>query len=240
MIGVILNTYKRPETFRKQLEAVRNQTKAPDKVIVWRNDGNFPDDLFKDVDYVKASRNMGVWARLGLARDLKTDFICVLDDDTIPGPKWFELCYSLYQQRPSLYCAHGFRFKHDDFFTEKNFHDRDQFGYFNNKPEPTEIDWGGHGLFFDRSVLLKSLSVERVDTDTAGEDAHLAYSAQLIGQSCYVTPYDAQDKSSWGSLNAEKGNDKNATHRVLGQRKKMIKALNYYKSKGWEFCVSKK
>lgn len=234
MVGVILNTYKRNDVFKTQLEAIRSQSVTPDKIIVWRNNDSIPDSEFKDVDFVKASRNMGVWVRFSLARDLKTDFTWVIDDDTIPGKEWLETCLSLYNQRPNLYCAHGFRFKHTGPFNESNHNLREQFGPFNKKPHPVAIDWAGHSWFFDNEVLRKSLSLPRAPHDTAGEDAHISYSAQLVGQGCFVTPY-GEDLKKWGSLKAERGNDKNATHRVAGQRQKMIDSLNYYRKQGWKF-----
>lgn len=234
MVGVILNTYKRNDLFKTQLEAIRNQSVKPEKIIVWRNGDSIPDSEFKDVDFVKASRNMGVWVRFSLARDLKTDFTWVIDDDTIPGKEWLETCLSLYNQRPNLYCAHGFRFKNVTKFNEGNFHSREQFGPFNKKPYPVAIDWAGHSWFFDNEVLRKSLNLPRAPHDTAGEDAHISYSAQLVGQGCFVTPYD-EDSKRWGSLKAEQGNDKNATHRVLGQRQRMVNSLNFYREQGWKF-----
>lgn len=241
-IGVILCTYKRTSVLEEQVKAIREQTLTPTKIIVWRNDRE-DDSLFNQLklQYVKASSNFGVWNRFSLCRDLMTKYVAVIDDDTIPGQKWFQKCVELVKSTDdkSLVCSNGFIFRGQDRFTESNFHNRTQVGWFSPKDETIAVDWPGHSWFFSQRVIEKMWSTPRVDTNTAGEDAHMAYSTQLIGGQCLCSPY-GKDKDYWGSLRGRQGDDKHATHRTQGQRQNMIKALNYYRSLGWAFLEDAK
>lgn len=231
-ITVILCSYRR-NTFRTQLEAIRNQTVLPTRVIVWRNDSH-SDEMFNDVEYVKASRNMGVWPRFTICRDIPSDFYYVVDDDTIPGSNYLEHCIKSYEEEPKVLCANGFVFKGIDRFTERNFHNREQVGWVNPKKVEIPVDWPGHSWFFDQTVLHKSFSILRSPEVTSGEDAHLAFSAQQVGQQCKTTSYPS-DKRFWGSINGRVGDDRNATHRTAGQKQRMIDSLNHYRDLGWVF-----
>jgi GT2 family glycosyltransferase len=72
MITVILTKYKRPHLLENQFISLRNQTLKPDEILVCDN----------------SLQNLGVWARFSMALNAKSDFVCVIDDDTIPGIKW--------------------------------------------------------------------------------------------------------------------------------------------------------
>ena len=45
---------------------------------------------------------MGVWARFAYALNAKTEYIAMFDDDTIPGPLWFENCLNTMKRHEGL------------------------------------------------------------------------------------------------------------------------------------------
>jgi len=74
MISVILTKYKREHRFEEQYQSVENQSIKPEEILVCDN----------------RSQNLGVWSRFSTALHAKGEFVCVIDDDTIPGEKWLE------------------------------------------------------------------------------------------------------------------------------------------------------
>ena len=89
-IAVILNVFKRVEHLKLQLESIENQTIKPSQVFVWQNsiDGiKIDKNLQSKFNLIKSSQNLGVWARFSFALNIDCDYICIFDDDTIPGNK---------------------------------------------------------------------------------------------------------------------------------------------------------
>ena len=97
-ITAILTLYKRPQYLEEQLIAIQNQTIPPKEIFILKNtveNINFPNissNLLKNVTIIDSSKNFGVWGRFALGLLANTKYICVFDDDTIPGRKWFENC----------------------------------------------------------------------------------------------------------------------------------------------------
>lgn len=235
MIGVVVNTYRRLQNLERQLDALLGQSVPPSVILAWRNDREETDAFDqRGIRYVQASENMGVWPRFALARELRTDFYCVFDDDTIPGKDWLKNCLEQHEKLPGLYAASGFRFRYPT-VTRETFHNRTQHGWIAPPAETLRVDWPGHAWFFSKEVLFRSLAVEPADCRTAGEDAHLAFTVQQMGMNCYIPPHDRR-RLNWGSVHGGLGNDKEAAYRLPGQPDNMIRCLNYYKQLGWRFC----
>ena len=94
-ITVILNGYRRPHTLTPQMEALKRQTIKPDMVMFWQNkdsDVRFDYSTLSNCVVTTSNANFGVWARFAYALNATTEYVCVFDDDTIPGPKWLENC----------------------------------------------------------------------------------------------------------------------------------------------------
>ena len=99
-VTFVLNTWQRPHTLKEQLDALSEQTIKPSELMVWQNQPTDPKNAFHLQDNtgsIKISHNnynYGVWARFAFALNAKSDYICLLDDDTIPGIRWTENCIS--------------------------------------------------------------------------------------------------------------------------------------------------
>ena len=84
-ITVILNGFKRPQFLKEQIEAINNQTIKPVEIMLWQNNiEGFDSELTNSITTASCNKNLGVWARFAFALNAKTEYICVLDDDTIP------------------------------------------------------------------------------------------------------------------------------------------------------------
>ena len=92
-ITIVLNGYKRPHALKAQIESLKSQTVSPDMVMFWQNkdsEENFDYSLLSNCVVTTSNANFGVWSRFAYALNATTEYVCVLDDDTIPGKKWHE------------------------------------------------------------------------------------------------------------------------------------------------------
>jgi hypothetical protein len=226
-IGVLLTSHKRPHTLRPQLAAIDAQTVKPDDVIIWHNDGGVQPDAeaMRGRKVVAANFNSGVWARFSAALWLLPyEFIVVLDDDTIPGSRWLETCLDHYESKPALLGVNGVTFgagKRENrlYYGTNSATDR-------GGPRKS-VDIVGHGFFVHESILRQACQqVSMVELFSAGEDYHLAFSAQKLGLHtdvpCHIYP------ETRGSTNPSLGSDDVALYRQPGEEEKKAKAHDAY------------
>lgn len=202
-ITVVLNFYKRPHVIHEQLKAVREQSIPPTQIIIWRNfvEGyEFPEDIRKDKSIIimDCSRNLGVWARFAGALLANTEYICVFDDDTIPGRKWFENCLDTIDTVNGLLGTIGLVFRKNP----QNYFDwHPRIGWDSNNDTIQEVDLVGHAWFFRRSWLPELFKIVP-DYDKlfiSGEDMGFSWALQQIGIKTYVPPHPVNDIEMYGS-----------------------------------------
>ena len=199
MITVILNGYKRPDYLKTQLDAINNQTVKPDSIMLWQNAGaNFDNELTKDIIHVNSNENFGVWARFAFALNAKTEYICIFDDDTIPGPKWLENCLNTIKTHNGLLGTIGVVFN-----TKDNYQPITRYGWADNNNDKTvEVDIVGHAWFFKRE-WLKYFWMEmpsKEDSTLVGEDMHFSFMLQKYANiKTFVPPHPINQPEMWGS-----------------------------------------
>ena len=95
-ITVILNGYKRGNQLTEQLNAIKGGTIKPDEILLWYNNPNDDNlinyDVMSSIPTAFCNYNFGVWARFAFAFNAQSEYVCIFDDDTIPGSKWLENC----------------------------------------------------------------------------------------------------------------------------------------------------
>jgi hypothetical protein len=198
-ITVVLNGFGRPQHFDRQLESVLNQTVKPSAVMLWQN-GNehqFPpssDHLTKAV----CNDNLGVWARFAFALNARTEWICVFDDDTIPGNRWFENCLETMKTHEGLLGTVGIRL-HGDL----GMYPLRRYGWADiNNNKPIEVDYVGHSWFFHRdwlSYFWRELPPVEHNM-LVGEDMHFSLMLRKWANiNTFVPPHPSNDRSLWGS-----------------------------------------
>lgn len=239
-IAAILNVYKRPESLQEQLEAVQSQTVKPSEIFIWQNGNEFdiPQNVYRHATVIRSSSNLGVWARFAFALNADAEYICVFDDDTIPGSMWFENCLSTMEKTPGLLGARGLRFK-----SPSSYRWHEEFGW-NSPNEQTEIvDIVGHSWFFKREWLA-SFWQELGNSQKhprAGEDIHFSYAIQKhLGLSTYVPPHPAGQEKLWGSTPQraiELGGSDVAISGTLKSRKAFQENFNRYIEQGFRLVV---
>jgi len=235
-ITVVMNGYKRPHYFEQQLVAIQNQTAKPDHIMLWQNKGDtFDPNLTSQTMHASSNYNFGVWARFAYALNAKTEYVCVFDDDTIPGNRWFENCLNTLKTHDGLLGTIGVIF-HDSTY-RYGFHHR--VGWDGGNDVITEVDIVGHSWFFRREWLSHFWrELPRLDTSyLVGEDIHFSAMLQKYGgKKTFVPSHPLSDRSLWGSLPEfalKYGGDnvaisQNGGHPIMGQ------ALQYEISNGYK------
>ena len=198
-ITVVLNGYKRSQHFDKQLNAILNQTVEPKAVMLWQNgnDVEFPESS-NEVTKAVCNDNLGVWARFAFALNARTEWICVFDDDTIPGEKWFENCLETMKTHEGLLGTVGIRIH-----GAVGMYPLKRYGWADiNNSKPMEVDYVGHAWFFKREWLShfwRELPPKEHDM-LVGEDMHFSVMLRkYAGIPTFVPPHPIDDKSMWGS-----------------------------------------
>ncbi|WP_086245085.1 glycosyltransferase family 2 protein [Campylobacter devanensis] len=152
-VGVVLTAYKKPQNLRMQLEAIKNQTIKPKEILLFQ-DGiaqdyriHFNDDLLKEFDVVKiCDQNYGVWERFDFARkEVKSKYVCIFDDDTIPGSRWLENCLTQMCVQEGLYGTIGIVLINPENYP--NSKDYFRVGWDGNLNYTAKVDFVGHSWF---------------------------------------------------------------------------------------------
>ena len=220
-ITVVLNGFRRPHTLQEQYEAVRNQSVGHVDVMFWGNYSEgamekFPHDVIEGCTSAFCNQNLGVWARFAFALNAYTRYICVLDDDTIPGSRWLENCLNTIQTHTGLIGCRGLRMSGDDYLNYPNCK-YDGVGGGSDNTEPVEVDIIGHSWFFEREWLRAFWAeMPRVPLFSGGEDMHFSFAIQKqFGLKSYVPVQPPDEKELWGSTcSAKYGEDDAATSRT--------------------------
>jgi hypothetical protein len=201
-ITAILNVYKRPHTLINQLYAVQNQSIPPENIIIWKNYAEgvvipeIPEELKKNVTIIESSKNFGVWARFSCGLLVNSKYICVFDDDTIPGLEWFSNCLETMKTHCGLLGTIGLRFiKGNSYIHEP------RIGWDGPNDTPQQVDIVGHAWFFQQDWLhyLWECNPEYDLFLTVGEDIGFSYILQKYGINTYVPPHPTHNKALWGS-----------------------------------------
>jgi len=209
-ITVIMNGYKRP-WLQEQLNAINNQSVKPKEILLWYN---FPGDghlinmeVSQKCKTAICNHNFGVWARFAFALNAKYKYVCVFDDDTIPGKRWLENCLNESNKQQGLYGTRGIRYGSKQTYYGPN----TIFGWSTpncraiTNNETVEVDIVGHSWFFEKN-FLSSYWRELPDPEYifCGEDMHFSYAIQkYLGLKTYVPPHPANDMDLWGSIKGE-------------------------------------
>jgi hypothetical protein len=199
MVTVILNGYKRGRALEKQYESIRTQTLRPKEIMLWQNKGEDFDPLVTNkMTHANSNKNFGVWARFAFALNAETEYVCVFDDDTIPGKKWLENCYDTIQKHDGLLGTIGVKF-----LTKNSYQPIQRVGWAEPNETTQEVDIVGHSWFFRREWLstfwreLPELGTSRL----VGEDMHFSYTLQkYLNKKTYVPPHPKNNMDMWGSI----------------------------------------
>ncbi len=233
-VSVVLSAYKRIENLPLQLDAIENQTLKPREILLFQ-DGiasgekiTIPADIKKRLNIIEVSKtNQGVWARFDFARkNAKSKYVCIFDDDTIPGPRWLENCMTEMQKRPGLYGTIGILCNTHGYYDGSY----DRIGWANPNRKTAMVDFVGHSWFLKTKWLdymfdnTDELQIYKI----CGEDMTLSCKLREHDISTFVPPHPSDNTDLWGSLptySRKFGDDKNSLF-VNNGWTKMSEAFN--------------
>lgn len=196
-ITVVLNGYKRSHVFETQLKAVENQTIKPSDIMLWQNYAQDFKNIPSHIKHANNNYNYGVWARFAFALNAKTKYICVFDDDTIPGDMWFENCTNTISKYNGLLGTIGIICN-----SSKGYIPNIRYGWDNPIDVAKQVDFVGHSWFFEREWLSYFWrELPREGDILVGEDIHFSHMLQkYANKNTYVPPHPKNNKRKWGSL----------------------------------------
>lgn len=213
-ISVILTAWCREQYLEEQVERVLSQTVRPREVILWYNAppkkmGIFERKQlvsFKNDKYVKkiiCDHNFGIVPRFSFASSLKSDYVCIFDDDTMPGERWFENCLNYVDSERVLCGTIGLRYLSKTAIKTET----PRMGWEAMNESLEYVDLVGHSWFFRRHWARYFWDEDPVSY-SFGEDIHFCAMLQRHGIRSACPPHPRGDKSLWGSVKPERGVDK--------------------------------
>jgi len=216
MISVILTAWNRTKYLEEQVNAVLSQTIRPHEIVIWSNQPSKKLGIFRrkrlvnfrnsrKVKRILCDYNFGIVPRFSIATCLEGEYVCIFDDDTIPGERWFENCLLYIEKEKCILGTIGLRFLSFDrgsVVTEKP-----RMGWEAKNEELEFVDVVGHCWFFRRE-WAKYFWFEDPLIKTFGEDIHFCAMLQKYGIRSACPPHPQTEKSLWGSLYPERGIDR--------------------------------
>jgi len=208
LVTVILSGYKRIYALEEQLAAIKNQSFKDIDIFFWVNlvnnehSGNIPQNIINECHSVISNTNFGVWGRFALAINAQTPYICIIDDDTIPGSRWIENCLDTISKHNGVITTRGVVMDKEHNNTYPMPQSYKAHGWCCPNEEVMQVDMGCHCWFFPKNIL-RAYWAEMPETIPMnyGEDMHLSYIAQkYFDMGTYVAPHPVNEKEMWGSM----------------------------------------
>ena len=256
-ITVILNGYKRGNQLTEQLNALNNGTVKPDEILLWYN--NPGDDslinykMVEEVPTALCNYNFGVWARFAFAFNAQSEYVCIFDDDTIPGKRWLENCLNTMKTHEGLLGSVGLLYLNPHPPEYSSYYEHYlRFGWIENGNNdiPIQVDLVGHSWFFKKEWLSYMWrEIPDPKYNTCGEDMYFSYMLQKYANiPTYVPPHPKDNKELWGSIKgAEYGGDQNSlwvTNQLGIDGTPFKQLMNEYfvnqRKKGWKLINENK
>ena len=213
-ISVILTAWCREQYLEEQVERVLSQTVCPREIILWYNAPPKKMSIFerkqlvsfKNDKYVKkiiCDYNFGIVPRFSFASSLESEYVCIFDDDTMPGERWFENCLNYVDSEQVLCGTIGLRYLSKTAIKTET----PRMGWEAMNENLEYVDLVGHSWFFRRE-WAKYFWDEDPVSYSFGEDIHFCAMLHRHGIRSACPPHPRGDKSLWGSVKPERGVDK--------------------------------
>ena len=214
-ISVILTAWQRPQYLEEQVDAVLRNTVQPIEIVLWYNSPPKKLGLFKIKQLTKfknshvvrkifCDHNFGIIPRFTLASCLEGEYVCIFDDDTIPGIKWFENCLKYVDQEKAILGTIGLKYKS---WNKKVVIEEPRKGWDGCNENLEFVDLVGHSWFFRREWARYFWEAEP-PSRSFGEDIHFCSMLQRHGIRAACPPHPLANKQLWGSIRPERGIDR--------------------------------
>ena len=245
-VSVVLSSYKKPEALREQLETAEAQTLRPREIILCQDgiDGDYeitfkPEFLRRFNRVFTSPSNKGVWERFRLAMSAASEYVCIFDDDTVPGRRWLENCHFNAQLQEGIYGTIGVIVKDPKIYPRRFW----QAGWRRPYSRTARVDFAGHSWFMKREYLSWMFDgTEKYQSfKYVGEDMCLSFKALQHGIKTFVPPHPYHDTELWGSMPEyamKYGVASGSVSMDSKNMRAMTDAMTMFASDGWSFCIN--
>jgi hypothetical protein len=241
-ITVILTGYKR-DHFDEQIPAILNQSIKPDAIYLWQNEHHVDLSQYRKkygISIIQADKNFKFHGRFALGLLFSTEYICIFDDDIIPGKLWLENCMRASKEYNAIIGGNGRTFISPGQWS----------GYETKVEQDSPVDLCGHCWFFKRewlSYLWMDLREYRPNnTDTGdyeilplppsmenGEDIQFCLSSKIFGNiDTYVPKQMIPDEMADTKQN-KYSVDQYSSFLLHDHKSLRDSIIEYYKICGW-------
>ena len=242
MISVVLNVYKRPYMLEKQIEVIKNQSVQvnSEDIHIWYNKSDIKQELPNDskINTYICNYNTKFFGRFTIPLLVKTPYIAMFDDDTIPHKDWIKSCLETIEKSET----NGILGGSGVILKEKSYHPFDKVGWNGLHLNTTkQVDLVGHAWFF-RQEWTKYLWYEKPASWDNGEDIMFSFLAQKYGGiNTFVPPHPEDNKNLWSSdfeIGNKVGNDINASWLRGSHYDERNKICIYCINNGWKTVMN--
>lgn len=249
-VTVVLNLYKRPDNLKKQIDAINIQTLKPKEIILYQDgiSDEYIITLLPEIkdkfDFIRvSSENGGVWKRFEFAKDMANcPYVCLFDDDTIPGNRWIENCFKCMQDVEGVYGTVGIVMHHPKYYP---YHGFVRVGWPGPLSKRVSVDFVGHSWFIKKEWLnfMFDGTENFQEYKYVAEDMCLSVQCQRHGIKTYIPPHPCDNHDYWGSLPefARKlGKTENAVSSNNLNYRMMNSAIAEFIDGGWKLVANEK
>lgn len=239
-VSVILTAWARPQYLEEQVERILDQTVSPHEIVLWYNQPPSKFGVFKaqqkrefknsrHVKKILCDHNFGIVPRFAIAPIMEGEYVCIFDDDTLPGEGWFENCLNYVDREKAICGTIGLRYlSRTELKTEKP-----RMGWEAMNTEPAFVDLVGHSWFFRREWARYFWDEEPILL-SFGEDIHFCAMLQRRGIRAACPPHPPNNRSLWGSVKPDLGVDKVAISVSSNRSADFWKVVSYELEKGYK------
>lgn len=220
-IVAVLTAYKR-DYFTQQINALLSQTTTVDKIVILNN-GNLNLSHLKDtfgdkISLINSELNTKFWGRFAVANLFNTEYVLMLDDDTIPGSQWVENCLRLCNEKNCIVTGNG--------RSTRNLNNLGDNGYV---AEDTKIGFGGHSWFFRKEWLKYFISFEPLNYNT-GEDITFSALCKINGN---IETWIPKQSGETSAHKASYSGDQHASYLLNNWDNIRKEMCEYFINNGW-------
>ena len=230
-ISVILTAWKR-SSIEEQLIRLSKQTLINNiDIYLWQNENHIDVSCLRkkfEFHHIQSSKNLKFHGRFSLPLLLTTEYCVIVDDDTLPNPKWLEKCVSLCEKENCIVGGNG-RIISCDFKTHDEI-------CVDDPMLDVEVDYVGHCWFF-RTEWIREFWKFPQPTFETGEDISFCASLKISkGIRSFVSSKAISDEIG-DSDRRKYGTDINSSYtNVSGQIRKDI-IIPHWKNLGWKLIA---
>ena len=251
-VTAVLNLYKRPEMLEKQLDALEKQSLRPSRILLLQ-DGTKDGEVVRIPEHLKSrfgkiavrKENCGVWERFRFAmEEAVSPYVCVFDDDAVPGRRFLENCHAEMMKKPALYGALGIIARDEKSYPLGKYF-RVGWPEDAHVHKTAEVDFAGHAWFFKKEWLpeLFAAPEEVRSLKSAAEDMAFSFQLQKKGIPTLIPPHPEGRSEFYGSLpeyGVEAGNSDAALSRDRTNLEIMNKAFRFLAEHDWRLLCRRR